>query len=243
MWLLHHPLYPFVDRTALLSWNSAVVMRGGQHLSASGTGLKGAAEGESVPHGRTALVLSICALAAAGYADTLGTSSAAESADRLLALSDVCRRTYAPAALGASYTQVLSYANLTSASADGRYLCHYVAKGACPLPAPRVFDAAFLDAWFGGASKRSALTRRQLAPRSPATPGKTLRVLHFSDIHVDPRFLVGAEARCTSGQCCRAESFNSSVAAAPPLSREPSASPRLAFVSHEGSSEGVSPQL
>jgi hypothetical protein len=137
-----------------------------------------------------------------------------------LALSDVCRRTYAPAALGASYTQVLSYANLTSASADGCYLCHYVAKGACPLPAPRVFDAAFLDAWFGGASKRAALTRRQLAPRSPATPGKTLRVLHFSDIHVDPRFLVGAEARCTSGQCCRAESFNSSVAAAPPLSRE-----------------------
>ena len=87
---MQHPLYPFVDRTALLSWNSAVVMRGGQHLSASDTGLKGAAEGESVPHGRTALVLSICALAAAGYADTLGTSSAAESADRLLALCDVC---------------------------------------------------------------------------------------------------------------------------------------------------------
>lgn len=138
-----------------------------------------------------------------------------------LELSEVCRRTYAPAALGASYTQVLSYANLSAASTDGQYLCHYVAKGACPLPAPRVFDDAFLDEWFGGASKRAALTRRQqLAPRSGSGSGKTLRVLHFSDIHVDPRFLVGAEARCSSGQCCRAESFNSSVASGPPQSRE-----------------------
>lgn len=38
----------------------------------------------------------------------------------------------------------------------------------------------------------------------------------MSDIHVDPRYFVGGEGACTSGQCCRSDSFNSSMTSQPP---------------------------
>lgn len=33
---------------------------------------------------------------------------------------------------------------------------------------------------------------------------------------MDPRFFIGGEGRCTSGQCCRSDSFNSTLASGPP---------------------------
>ncbi|OBZ68610.1 Sphingomyelin phosphodiesterase 2 [Grifola frondosa] len=44
------------------------------------------------------------------------------------------------------------------------------------------------------------------APKTPS--GKRLKVLHLSDMHIDPRYANGAEANCTSGLCCRENNFN-----------------------------------
>jgi sphingomyelin phosphodiesterase len=38
--------------------------------------------------------------------------------------------------------------------------------------------------------------------------GERLKVLHVSDLHIDPRFANGAEANCTSGLCCRENGYN-----------------------------------
>ncbi|PWN39508.1 hypothetical protein IE81DRAFT_326447 [Ceraceosorus guamensis] len=152
-----------------------------------------------------------------------------------LSQQESCRRTYTAANLGGSYAQVLSYADFTSAgSTDGQYLCSYVVKGSpCSKPKPRTFDESFLDEWFGGKQRLAALTKRQAEQTASIATGPSLskrgndvpdthqdgllRLLHLSDFHVDPRFFIGGEGACTSGQCCRSDSFNSSVSSGPPL--------------------------
>ena len=145
--------------------------------------------------------------------------------------SEVCKRSYAGSVHGAEYAQVLSYANLRGDdSSDALYLCNKVVgtQSNCSAPAPVDLHAdGFLDAWFGGKVRREEDRKRQVASaltkkRGPAhldARGKKhpMKVLHFSDIHVDPRFFVGGEGRCTSGQCCRSDSFNSTVAMGPPM--------------------------
>ncbi|KAL9938090.1 hypothetical protein V8E36_002713 [Tilletia maclaganii] len=139
-----------------------------------------------------------------------------------------CNRTYAAETLGGTNTQVLSYADFTSVdSTDAQYICSNV-LGQCPLPPARELTQAFLDSWFRGRRQpRSGLPNVAFKAGSPDLPliggllgavfpqskkRRPLRVLHFSDIHVDPRFLIGSEAACTNGQCCRADSFNATVA-------------------------------
>ncbi|KAE8246827.1 hypothetical protein A4X13_0g5615 [Tilletia indica] len=137
-----------------------------------------------------------------------------------------CNRTYAPETLGGINTQVLSYADFTSPnSTDAQYICSNV-LGKCPRPAPRELTEDFLNSWFGGRRQpRAGLPNVAFKSGSPQLPiiggilnalfpktqRRPLRVLHFSDIHVDPRFLLGAEAACTNGQCCRADSFNATT--------------------------------
>lgn len=148
-----------------------------------------------------------------------------------LSQSEVCKREYSGAILGSSLTQLLSYADLNGEnSSDGLYLCANVvgSSSGCKNPAPIDLNAdGFLDKWFGGKSKRAAIRKRsesinhldkRTGPAHLDKRGKKkhMRLLHFSDIHVDPRFFVGGEAACTSGQCCRSDSFNSTVAHAPP---------------------------
>ncbi|KAK0563885.1 hypothetical protein OC844_001983 [Tilletia horrida] len=139
-----------------------------------------------------------------------------------------CNRTYAAETLGGTNTQVLSYADFTSSnSTDAQYICANV-LGKCPLPAPRELTEDYLNQWFNGRRQpRAGLANAPFKAGSPELPfiggllgslfpkskqRRPLRVLHFSDIHVDPRFLIGAEAACTNGQCCRADSFNATVA-------------------------------
>lgn len=143
-----------------------------------------------------------------------------------------CNRVYAPQTLGAMYAQVLRYANLEGdMPSDGQYICSYVYKNkACPTPAPLTLDQNFLNGWFGSKSKRDEIVKREALVHEDEAHKRTgeawldkrgnkkmFRVAHLSDIHVDPRFLVGAEAGCTTGQCCRADSFNSTLASGPPL--------------------------
>jgi len=124
-----------------------------------------------------------------------------------LTSEEACERTYAPSTLGAQMTQILSWANFTQGSVDAQAICSR-SFTYCDLPAATHLSDDYFKEWFKGKVDPPA-------KGPPAKPGKALkggrqlRVLHLSDIHVDPRFLVGAEANCTSGQCCRQDSFNS----------------------------------
>ncbi|PWN47925.1 sphingomyelin phosphodiesterase [Violaceomyces palustris] len=130
-----------------------------------------------------------------------------------------CQSTYSASVLGSIYAQVLSYADFDSEqSTDGQYICYMVLGASiseCPLPTPRELDDEFLDEWFGGREKRVAPelpeTRTRRGPGEKTKDGSNLRVLHMSDIHVDPRYFVGGEAGCTNGQCCRYDSYNGTL--------------------------------
>ena len=39
--------------------------------------------------------------------------------------------------------------------------------------------------------------------RPPPSGVKPLHVVHFSDIHIDPQYVVGANANCSKPICCR----------------------------------------
>ncbi|WFD26387.1 hypothetical protein MNAN1_001367 [Malassezia nana] len=112
---------------------------------------------------------------------------------------------------GGAYTQLLSYANLTEGSPTPGWLCaRYIKGGHCDYPKLEPLSSSFLSEWFKGQphppehvvkrSKKVGLKR-----------SKPLRVFHGSDFHVDPRYLVDAEGNCDSGQCCRSDSFNSTL--------------------------------
>ncbi|KAN0061561.1 hypothetical protein ACQY0O_006408 [Thecaphora frezii] len=134
------------------------------------------------------------------------------------ATNATCEAQYKSEVLGSVYTQVLSYADFTSAtSTDAQYICGNLlsAKSNCSIPAPRDLDETFLDQWFGGKHRRVAPTTYKRKTGKPKKEGGNLKVLHMSDIHVDPRFFVGGEAACTNGRCCRADAFNSTLVTAP----------------------------
>lgn len=124
-----------------------------------------------------------------------------------------CEQLYQPQVLASSYAQVLSYADFTSeGSTDAQYICNIVigsALSSCTLPKPRNLTEVFLDDWFHG--QRSPPPSYNIQVGDPTVEGGSLRVLHLSDIHVDPRFFVGGEAACTNGRCCRADAYNSTL--------------------------------
>ena len=122
-----------------------------------------------------------------------------------------CERTYAAEQLGGVFTQVLSYGNFTEGSSSPDYLCAtYIKGGSCPFPEMKTLSQEFLSGWFGG----SLTPPERVLQRSKKTGPKRdtpLRVFHGSDFHVDPRYLVNSEAGCDNGQCCRADSYNSTL--------------------------------
>jgi hypothetical protein len=122
-----------------------------------------------------------------------------ELAVRLCELSNfskTCGKSFSRLALGSVITQVVSNAN--AGGLDGQMLCQNF-LGVCPLPPPSPLN---LTGWFAK-PKPNPLP----IPRKPS--GQRLKVLHISDIHLDPRYATGAEANCTSGLCCRQNNFNS----------------------------------
>ncbi|CDS82387.1 related to acid sphingomyelinase [Sporisorium scitamineum] len=126
--------------------------------------------------------------------------------------ASTCAKTYAPQVLGSVYAQILSYADFSANSTDAQYICNIVVGSStsnCSLPKPRHLDDDFLDKWFFG--KRTPPNTYNKNVGEPTKNGKDLRVLHMSDIHVDPRFFVGGEASCTNGRCCRADAYNSTL--------------------------------
>lgn len=132
--------------------------------------------------------------------------------------AQVCERLYAPSTLGAEYTQILSYINLGEGENDAQAICSRVFTY-CDAPKARDFSDEYFDKWFKDVGGRNPPATKAKKTQQRAGHGKRsrpLKILHMSDIHLDPRYLVGGEAKCTSGQCCRADAFNSTRVTGPP---------------------------
>lgn len=107
-----------------------------------------------------------------------------------------CDTMFGVLGIGAVVTQVV--ANADVGGFDGQMLCHNFANGVCPIPPVSPLN---LTGWFAK-PKPSPLP----PPKTPS--GRRLKVLHLSDVHIDPRFDNGAEANCTTGLCCRSNVRN-----------------------------------
>ena len=90
-------------------------------------------------------------------------------------------------------TQVLFYADV--AGLDGDYICNQLSSHFCPRPYTIPSNVSFPKP-----KPQNAV--------APPSNGKRVKVLHLSDIHLDPRYGVGAEANC-SRVCCRYDVHNS----------------------------------
>lgn len=75
---------------------------------------------------------------------------------------------------------------------DGSALCAFT-FGVCDLPSVPELD---LNTLFNGTKKPSPT---ELKPSGK----KPLKVMHFSDYHLDLRYVVGSEANCGGELCCR----------------------------------------
>ncbi|EIM92336.1 Metallo-dependent phosphatase [Stereum hirsutum FP-91666 SS1] len=123
-------------------------------------------------------------------------------------LSSTCEATYEGTPLGAMVTQVLASADV--GGFDGQMICENFFSSACPVAPTTPLN---LTGWFAK-PKPDPLP----APKVPS--GERLKVLHLSDLHLDPRYAIGAEANCSSGLCCRENNHNkaspnASILAAP----------------------------
>ncbi|KAI4138975.1 MAG: hypothetical protein L6R39_006524 [Caloplaca ligustica] len=101
-----------------------------------------------------------------------------------------CVENYATTNFGAIWTQVLAFADV--GGLDGRYICSQLSSTFCAQP------------------RTSPLNTTGLFPKpkpadatAPKPSGKRVKVLHLSDLHLDPRYVVASEANCSSGLCCR----------------------------------------
>ncbi|PIL31549.1 hypothetical protein GSI_06251 [Ganoderma sinense ZZ0214-1] len=102
-----------------------------------------------------------------------------------------CATQYGIFSLGSVVTQVIAAADV--GGLDGQMICNHFLSGLCPLPPTSPLD---LTNWF-------AKPKPNPLPAAKTPSGQRLKVLHLSDLHIDPRYTNGAEANCTSGLCCR----------------------------------------
>ncbi|KAJ8084601.1 hypothetical protein PM082_003374 [Marasmius tenuissimus] len=110
--------------------------------------------------------------------------------------SNTCERTYGLLGIGSVVTQVVGNADV--GGLDGQMLCQNFLN-LCPLPPTSPLN---LTGWF-------KKPRPDPLPSVKKSTGKRVKVLHISDLHIDPRYATGSEANCTnSGFCCRENTFN-----------------------------------
>ncbi|GAO48093.1 hypothetical protein G7K_2280-t1 [Saitoella complicata NRRL Y-17804] len=119
------------------------------------------------------------------------------------ATDEKCEKQYASDELGPYIAQVLARMDVTTD--DMQLFCAQQLGGYCPLPAPIAIDES---QWFAKPKPSGAV--------EPQGSGKTIRVIHLSDSHYDPRYVVGSEGNCTdAGMCCRSDSFNAASPSSP----------------------------
>ncbi|KAF8510005.1 sphingomyelin phosphodiesterase [Hysterangium stoloniferum] len=119
-------------------------------------------------------------------------------------LASDCGTMYSVLGIGSVITQVI--ANADVGGLDGQLICQNFFS-ACPLPPTSPLN---LTGWFKSPKPNPLPT-----PKKPS--GKRLKVLHLSDLHIDPRYATGSEANCTSGLCCRDNNINQNSPNAPLL--------------------------
>ncbi|RMZ81297.1 hypothetical protein DV737_g2573, partial [Chaetothyriales sp. CBS 132003] len=100
-----------------------------------------------------------------------------------------CQENYEASNFGAIWTQVLALGNVSGS--DGHYVCNSLSSTFCPSPYTLPSNTS---SYFGPKPKNLKV---------PKPSGKRVKVWHGSDFHLDPRYVVGAEANCTSSLCCR----------------------------------------
>ncbi|KAG9308166.1 sphingomyelin phosphodiesterase [Chiua virens] len=98
-------------------------------------------------------------------------------------------------ALGSVFSQVISLADV--GGYDGQLICASQLS-LCPMPLTVPLN---LTDWFAK-PKPNPLP----PPKQPS--GERLKVLHVSDIHIDPRYAIGYEANCSQYMCCRENTYN-----------------------------------
>ncbi|KAH9835891.1 sphingomyelin phosphodiesterase [Rhodofomes roseus] len=110
--------------------------------------------------------------------------------------SSDCATEYSVYDLGTPITQVIAYADV--GGYDGQVICQrYFSM--CTDPGTSPLD---LTNWF-------AKPKPNPLPPPKQPTGERLKVLHMSDLHIDPRYTIGAEANCTNYLCCRPGVYNS----------------------------------
>lgn len=102
-----------------------------------------------------------------------------------------CQSNFASDTFGSIWTQVLALADVTGL--DGKYICNQLSGSFCPTQG--VDYTTNIASLFPKPKPAN--------PKVPKASGKTVKVLHLSDFHLDARYDVGAEGNCASGLCCR----------------------------------------
>lgn len=109
--------------------------------------------------------------------------------------SSTCYNEYSKLALGSVFTQVVALGDMSGY--DGQLICARLLS-LCPVPPTVPLN---MTGWFAK-PKPNPLP----PPKQPS--GERLKVLHVSDIHIDPRYATGYEANCTVYLCCRENVWN-----------------------------------
>ncbi|KIJ63471.1 hypothetical protein HYDPIDRAFT_175880 [Hydnomerulius pinastri MD-312] len=112
--------------------------------------------------------------------------------------STTCYDEYSRLALGSVFSQVVALGDM--GGYDGQLICSSQLD-LCPVPPTIALD---LTGWFAK-PKPNPLP----PPKQPS--GERLKVLHVSDIHIDPRYATGYEANCTEYLCCRENVWNAAT--------------------------------
>jgi hypothetical protein len=111
-----------------------------------------------------------------------------------------CEEDFNASTFGAIWTQILAFASVSGL--DGQYICSSLSTSFCGAPSTAPLNTTNL---FPKPKPANATAR------IPKASGKRVKVLHMSDLHLDPRFKVGSEGNCTSGLCCRSNNPNSNL--------------------------------
>ncbi|KAI0330007.1 sphingomyelin phosphodiesterase [Cubamyces sp. BRFM 1775] len=107
-----------------------------------------------------------------------------------------CTTEYGISGVGQIITQAIAHADV--GGLDGQMICARFFAGLCPAATASPLD---LSEWF-------AKPKPNPLPPPRKASGKRMKILHLSDLHIDPRYANGAEATCTTRPCCRAGNVN-----------------------------------
>ena len=110
-----------------------------------------------------------------------------------------CENLYGVSTAGATWPQVLAYADVQGL--DGDYICGSLKKKSfCEGPQTSPLDTTNL------------FPKPKPAHVSvPKPSGQRVKVLHLSDLHLDARYSVNSEAKCSADMCCRENQYNSAA--------------------------------